>query len=191
MARVTIVVGHSLQNTYCEALGEAYRRGATNSGHNAELFVLSRLSYDPILKRGYEEEQPLEPDLQRLYEAMKSSDRLVIIFPLWCGDMPAILKGFIERLIQPDLVRIQKSGQMGMNLGIFPDLSARVIMTMGMPALFYRFYFGAHALKLLRRNILQFIGVRPVRSSLLGMVHVPKRRDDFLKEVEQLGRQAA
>ena len=78
-----------------------------------------------------------------------------------------------------------------MNLGIFQNLSARVIMTMGMPALLCRLYFGAHALKLLRRNILQFIGIRPVRSSLFGMVDVSKRRNEFLSAIEQLGSQAA
>ncbi|MEA2984122.1 MAG: hypothetical protein QOD94_376, partial [Alphaproteobacteria bacterium] len=154
MSKITIVVGHSQQNSYCEALGEAYKKGATSSGHSVEMFVLSRLIFDPILKKGYEEEQPFEPDLRTVYAAMKSSSHVVIIFPLWCGDMPAILKGFIERLIQPDLVRIQKSEKMTTNVGIFQNLSARVVMAMGMPALLYRLYFGAHALKLLRRNIL-------------------------------------
>ena len=78
---------------------------------SVEMFVLSRLTFDPILKKGYEEEQPLELDLRTVYAAMKSSAHLLIIFPLWCGDMPAILKGFIERLVQPDLVQIQKSGK--------------------------------------------------------------------------------
>lgn len=112
----------------------------------------------------------------------------MIIFPLWCGDMPAILKGFIERLVQPDLVRLQKEGQMGLNLGIFPRVSARLIVTMGMPALFYRFYFGAHAVKLLRRNILQFIGMRPVRSTIFGFIGSEKRRLRFLRDVEAMGR---
>ena len=65
MSKITIVVGHSQQNTYCEALGEAYKKGATNSGHSVEMFVLSRLTFDPILKKGYEEEQPLEPTFEQ------------------------------------------------------------------------------------------------------------------------------
>ena len=48
--------------------------------------------------------------------------------------------------------------------------SARVILTMGMPGWFYRWFYGAHALKLLKRNILHFTGVTPVRSTIYGMV---------------------
>jgi len=191
MAKITIIVGQSRRHTYCEALGQCYKRGAESAGHEATLFVLSCLSFDPILKEAYDRPQLLEPDLQAVYDAMKASNHFVVIFPLWCGDMPAILKGFIERILQPDLVALQKAGRMGLNLEIFPRTSARIIMTMGMPGLFYRFYFGAHALKLLERNILKFIGVRPVRSSLLGMVHEERRRDKFIRHVEDLGRHAA
>ena len=192
MAKITIIVGHSRRDTYCEFLGQCYKRGAESAGHQVSLFVLSRLSFDPILKEAYDRPQILEPDLQTAYHAMKTSNHFVIVFPLWCGDMPAILKGFIERILQPDLVALQqKAGRMGLNLRIFSKTSARIIMTMGMPALFYRLYFHAHALKLLQRNILQFIGVRPVHNSLLGMVHDERRRDKFMGHVEELGRRAA
>src|SRR5688572_11109401 len=126
MAKITIIVGHSRRATYCEVLGECYKRGAESAGHEATLFVLTRLTFDPILKEAYDRPHVLEADLQVAYDAMKASSHFVIIFPLWCGDMPAILKGFIERLIQPDLVELQKAGRIGLNLGIFPKTSARI-----------------------------------------------------------------
>lgn len=190
MARITIIVGHSQQGTYCEALGEHYKSGALVGGHEVQLFTLSRLRFDPILRQGYGQIQPLEPDLQKVCDAIKSSNHIVIIFPLWCGDMPAMLKGFLERLIQPDLVRIQKTEKFGLNLNIFPRTSARIIVTMGMPALFYWIYFRGYAVKLLRRNILQFIGMRPVRTTVFGMVSSERRRDRSLRTVELLGRSA-
>lgn len=191
MAKITIVVGHSLRDTFCKALGKAYQRGARSGGHETQLFVLSHMSFDPILREGYERVQPHEPDLKAAYDALKSSSHLVVIFPLWCGDMPAILKGFIERLVQPDLVAIQKSGKMGMHLGIFPNTSACVILTMGMPAFIYRYYFGAHALKLLRRNILHFIGIKPVRETIFGLIGnaSAEKRAAWLREVEAMGRE--
>jgi NAD(P)H dehydrogenase (quinone) len=116
---------------------------------------------------------------------------VVIIFPLWCGDMPAILKGFFERILQPDLLSIQKSGGKA-SWKIVKGKSARVIMTMGMPGWFYRIYYGAHALKLLRRNILQLVGITPVRSTCYGMIEAVSddTRKSWLREVEALGHDA-
>src|SRR3954463_1411507 len=161
MRKIMIVVGHPQSRTLRGALGEAYQRGAQAAGHDVKLFALAEMKFDPILREGYRMEQPLEPDLQAAYDALAACDHLVIIFPLWCGDMPALLKGFIERLLQPDLIRRQDTDN-AMNWAIFNNKTARVVMTMGMPVSIYRFWYGGHALKLLARNILKFIGIKPV-----------------------------
>jgi putative NADPH-quinone reductase len=191
MAKIAIIVGHPQQQTLCEALAEAYARGATAAGHEVKLFALSRMNFDPILRDGFRREHPLEPDLQAAYDWMAASDHWVIVFPLWCGDMPAILKGFIERVLQPDLLRMHASDGK-LTWKVFKGKSARVIMTMGMPGWFYRLYYGAHALKLIKRNILHFIGVTPVRSTIYGMIDAAgdDKRKEWLREVEALGHQA-
>jgi putative NADPH-quinone reductase len=191
MAIVTIIVGHPQRVTFCEALAEAYRSGAESAGHKVRLFKLAEMSFEPILREGYRKEQPLEPDLQSAYDALAASDHWVWIFPLWCGDMPAILKGFIERILQPDMIRRQGT-ENAMNWRIFEKKSARLIMTMGMPVTIYRFWYGANALKLLKRNILNFIGIAPVRETLFGMIadSSHEQRDRWLKQVAQLGQRA-
>ncbi len=190
MAKIAIVVGHSQRATFCEALGEAYRKGAAGAGHDARLFVLAQMNFDPILREGYFREQVLEPDLRAAYDAIKAADHLVLIFPLWLGTLPAIFKGFLERILQPDLVRLRQSGDT--NWKILAGKSARVIMTMGMPGLIYRWWFGAHALRMLKRNILQFIGVRPVRATIHGMIEMvsDEKRLQWLKDAEAMGRAA-
>jgi putative NADPH-quinone reductase len=152
MAKIAIVVGHSMRDTFCEALGHAYGRGAQSAGHDAQVFVLARMTFDPVLRGGYREAQALEPDLAAARAALFGADHLVLIFPLWCGDMPAILKGFIDR-----------------------------------------WWFGAHALKLLRRNILGLLGIHPVRSTIYGMIEgvSADTRASWLREVEAMGSQAS
>lgn len=191
MATITIIVGHPQQVTFCEALAEAYRRGAEGAGHRVHLFSLAQMRFEPILRGGYREEQPLEPDLQAAYDALAASDHWVLIFPLWCGDMPAILKGFIERILQPDLIKRQGT-ENAMNWHIFRNKSARIIMTMAMPVTIYRFWYGPHALKLLKRNILKFIGISPVRETLFGMIadSSNEQRDRWLEQAEALGQKA-
>lgn len=192
MRKTMIVVGHPQHNTFCEALGKTYRDAAQAAGHEVSLFVLADMTFDPILHDGNRKTQQLEPDLQAAYTALARCDHLVLVFPLWCGDMPALLKGFIERILQPDLIA-REGTENAMNWSIFENKSARIIMTMGMPVTIYRFWYGGHALKLLVRNILNFIGIRPVRHTLFGMVGTskPAIRDRWIEKVRQLGRQAA
>lgn len=189
MANIAIIVGHSRTDTLCEALGRAYLEGATAAGHTARLFVTSRMSFDPILHEGYGRVQPLEPDLAAAHDAITSADHLVLIFPLWLGTLPAIFKGFLERVIQPDLVEAQKQKAFPL---ILKGKSVRIVMTMGMPGLIYRWYYGAHALKMLRRNILAFLGAGPIRSTIYGMVEAvsTERRAGWLTEINGLGRDA-
>ena len=66
--------------------------------------------------------------------------------------------------------------------------SARIVVTMGMPAFFYRVYYRAHSLKSLKRNILAFCGISPVRTTLIGIVEGRKQaREEWLAKLGALG----
>lgn len=189
MARIAIIVGHSMTGTYCEALAEAYRRGAIEAGHQTALINTATMVFDPVLRGGYRELQPLEPDLVAARDAILAADHLVLIFPLWLGTLPAIFKGFLERVIQPDVFEPARAGQF---VTPWKGKSVRIVMTMGMPGFIYRWYYGAHALKMLKRNVLSFLGAGPIRSTIHGSVESvsQKRRTRWLSEMEVLGRHA-
>jgi NAD(P)H dehydrogenase (quinone) len=163
MSRIAVIIGHSRQGTFCEALGEAYATGARSAGHEAVIVHTARIAFDPILREAYVREQPLEPQLADAHREIMAADHLVFVFPLWLGAMPAKGK------------------------------SARVIMTMGMPGLVYRWWYGAHALQALKRNVLEFMGVAPVKSTLFGMVEAvgAEKRRQWLDDVEAMGRDVA
>ena len=92
-------------------------------------------------------------------------------------------------MLQPDLIEPARQRRF---VRILRGKSARIIVTMGMPGFVYRWWFWAHALKMLRRNILGFIGVRPIRSSILGNIEGvgAEGRRRWLERVEELGRGA-
>src|SRR5258708_15499817 len=126
MARIAIIVGHARTGSCCEALGQAYGRGAWAGGHDATLFATAAMTFDPVLHEGFERVQSLEPDLQSAHDAILAADHLVIVFLLWLGTLPAILKGFLERVLQPDLVEPAKQGKF---VKILKGKSARIIVT--------------------------------------------------------------
>jgi len=189
MKRIAVIVGHARTDTFCEALGEAYKRGAEAARYSANLIVTSRLSFDPILHEGFERVQPLEPDLQAAHDLIFEADHLVIIFPLWLGAMPAILKGFLERVLQPEIFDAAREGRFRQPL---KGKSARIIATMGMPGFVYRWWFGTHALKVLEHNILRFVGATPVRTTIHGSIESvsESKRKSWLADAEAQGRAA-
>jgi putative NADPH-quinone reductase len=70
--------------------------------------------------------------------------------------------------------------------------SARIVITMGMPAFVYRWYFRSHSLKSLERNILQFSGIRPIKASLFGLIEARSdaAREKWLATMRTLGARA-
>ena len=63
------------------------------------------------------------------------------------------------------------------------DKSARIVVTMGMPSLFYRLYYRSHSVRSLARNILGFVGFKPVRVSLIGHIESARERARGLAEL--------
>jgi putative NADPH-quinone reductase len=133
----------------------------------------------------------LPPALNNARATIQWADHLVVVFPLWLGDMPAYLKGFFEQVLRPGFAFA--AGERGpFSKKLLTGKSARLIVTMGMPAAVYRFYFRAHSVKNLERNILGFCGIAPIDETLIGMVDAPDNavREQWLAKVRVLGAQA-
>jgi putative NADPH-quinone reductase len=145
----------------------------------------------PLLRSQKEfDDGPLPGGLKAAQDAFGAADHLLIIYPLWLGGMPALLKGFLEQICRPGFAFETGAGRRWEKR--LRGKSARVVVTMGMPALVYRWYFGAHSLKSLQRNILTFVGIRPVRTTLIGMVESlgENGRAKWLAQLQRLGRGA-
>ncbi len=193
MAKIAIIQGHPDPggNRLCHALGDAYSEGAEGAGHTVTMISVGNLDF-PLLRSQSEWNAGAAGTPQGLVDAQKScleADHIVFIYPLWLGTMPALLKGFLEQVFRPGVVMSEGDS--------FPKAklkgkSARIVVTMGMPALAYRYFFMAHSLKNLQRNILGFVGIGPIRSTLFGMVEQASdaRRQTWLDKMRALGRAA-
>src|SRR5690606_27693874 len=113
------------------------------------------------------EEEELRAALKPSQEAVKWAEHVVFYYPLWLGDMPALLKAFLEQAFRPGFALDE--GEDG-NGELLEGRSARIIVTMGMPAFFYRAFFASHSVRSFKRNILKFTGFEPVSTSLISNV---------------------
>jgi putative NADPH-quinone reductase len=191
--RITLVQGHPDPDParFCHALADAYAEGAAGGGHEVRRIEVAALDFPLLRSRHAWEHEPPPPDIRAAQETIRWAGHLVILYPLWLGGMPALLKGFLEQVARPDFAFLPGQGGT-MAKGSLTGRSARIVVTMGMPALLYRWYFGAHSLKSLERNILGFVGIGPIRESLVGMVESPNpaRRQRWLERMRTLGSQA-
>jgi putative NADPH-quinone reductase len=146
----------------------------------------------PLLRtrEDFQDHEPPVPirDCQR---DLAWADHWLILYPLWLGSMPAVLKGFFEQVLRPGFA-FDAAVKRRLPRKLLRGKSARIVVTMGMPAFFYRWYFRAHSLKSLERNILAFCGIHPVQASTVGMVEglSEEKRTRWLSRMEALGRAA-
>lgn len=189
--QVVVIDGHPdpAPGRLCHALADAYARGVESAGNTAEVVRLAELEI-PLLRSADEfNNQPPVAAVQDVQRAIESASHIVLVYPLWLGTMPALMKAFLEQLFRPGFA-FGGEGEKTMWSGKLKGRSARVVVTMGMPAFFYRWFFRAHSLKSLERNILKFCGIKPVRETLLGMVDSVSdaRRDRWLQSMHELGK---
>jgi putative NADPH-quinone reductase len=192
--RILLIDGHPdpAAERFLHALTRSYYEGARLGGHEVRCVILSRLHF-PLLRSNEEFVGDRIPScIQECQESLLWADHLVLLYPLWLGDMPAMLKGFLEQLLRPGFA-LPKSFLMRRSNKPLAGRSARIIVTMSMPASVYRVYFGAHSLKALRRNVLHYCGIRPVRSCVIGSVETAgsDRRGIWLARMQELGKQAS
>lgn len=168
---VLLILGHPDGNGshLCHALADAYAEGAGRAGHEVRRIDVAQLDFPLLRSKQAWEEGPVPPALLPAQADIGWADHVVLFFPLWLGDMPALLKAFLEQVARPGFA-VGKAGQESLGTKLLKGRSARVVVTMGMPALVYRWYFRAHSVKSLERNILGFVGFAPVSETLIGGV---------------------
>lgn len=171
--RILLIQGHpdSAAPHLCHALAQAYAEGATAAGHQVREVDVARIDF-ALLRSQHEWELGLLPaSLRPAQESIRWAQHIVLFFPLWMGDMPALLKGFLEQVARPGFA-FNAEGNNPFGRKGLTGRSARVVVTMGMPALVYRWYFRAHSVRSLERNILGFVGIAPVQETLVGSVEL-------------------
>ncbi len=188
---IAIIQGHPDADGkhFCHALAEAYIKGTQTAGHSIQLIDIAHIQF-PVLRTKADFYEGVVPEsLQQAQQIIQSAQHLVIIYPLWLGSMPAYLKAFIEQVFRPGFAADKgNDGQLWKKL--LTGKTAHIIVTMGMPAFIFRWYYLAHSLKSLERNILQFCGIKPTHETLIGMVDAldASKRQQWLEKMEVLGR---
>jgi putative NADPH-quinone reductase len=173
------------------ALADRYGTGAREAGHDVRTVNLATFEF-PWLTSGVDFYKGKPSKLiQSQQELLRWADHVVILYPLWLGAMPALLKAYFEQVLRPGFAFAEARGR-GFPKGLLVGRSVRIFVTMGMPSLFYTLVYRAHSLKSLERNILGFAGFKPIRATVIGNIEgmSAKKREAVLTEAAELGARA-
>lgn len=188
MKKVLILNGHPDPQSLCAALAHAYAQGANSRGCQAQVLNVLDLKFDPVLHRGYKVSQVLEPDLVRAQQSILWADHVVVVFPIWWSSIPALFKGFFDRILLPGFAFQYKKG------GLLWDklLSGRtgeVLLTTDAPKWWNRWILKDPAINMMKQGVLEFCGIRVKRVTSFASVksQKPGQIAKFLRKAEKLG----
>ena len=192
MSRILLIVGHPETDSFCTELAKSYLKGAEASGHTCIWLHLGELKFNPLLVHGYNKLTELEPDLQLAQEEILKADHLVFVYPTWWGTLPALLKGFIDRVFLSGVTYRYHENSLQWDK-LLKGKTARLITTMDAPAFYYKLFYLSPGQRALRVATLNFCGVSPVRGTIFSTVKTssPEKRAKWLAKTEKLGKNAA
>lgn len=185
--RILMVLGHPSSQSFCGALSNAYTSSARAAGHEVLVLELGTLDFDPVLHDGYRLEQPLEPDLLHAQSLISWAEHLVFVFPIWWGGIPALMKGFFDRVLLSGFAfRYRRNSPFPEQL--LKGRSADLLVCMDTPPWYYRWIQRMPGLEQMRRTTLRFCGIRPRKTLTFGPVirSSTAQRDAWLRQARTL-----
>ncbi|TFY88173.1 flavodoxin family protein [Pseudomonas kairouanensis] len=167
--RILIILGHPSTSSFCSALADTYAHHAKSAGHEVRTLNLGALTFDPVLHQGYTQIQALEPDLLSAQSDILWATHLTFVFPIWWGGIPALMKGFLDRVFLPGFAFKYRAGK------AFPDKllagrTAHLLVTLDTPPWYFRWFYRMPGIHQMRKTTLAFCGIKPAKTLLFGPV---------------------
>jgi putative NADPH-quinone reductase len=187
--RILVVNGHPdpSPDRFAAPIATAYAEGARGAGHAVEVLAAGAIAVD-FLTGAAAFATPAEGAIAEAQARIRVADHLVLVYPLWLGTMPARLKAFLEQVGRGEFFIGPAEPGHRWPAKKLRGKSARLIVTMGMPAMAYRLFFGAHGVKAVESAILGLAGFHPVHETLFGNVDASaERRASILGKARRLG----
>lgn len=188
MKKIALINGHPNNESFNFALAEAYKNGVENSGAEIKEIIIRDLDFNPNLQFGYQKRIDLEPDLIKAWEIIQWADHLVWVHPVWWGGLPAITKGFIDRLFLPGLAFKYRENSVWWDK-LLNGKTAHIITTLDQPSWYYRIFYGRPSINQLKKSTLEFCGIKPVKVTYVGIIKNAKeeQRKKWIEKVYSLG----
>ncbi|HWB23838.1 MAG TPA: NAD(P)H-dependent oxidoreductase [Chitinophagaceae bacterium] len=188
-----IVFNHPYSGSYCNAVLQAAINGLQKGSHTVDIIHLDNDGFNPVMTaedlKAFKDGQPVYAKAIEYGERINRASHLVLIFPVWWELMPAMMKGFIDKVIFPGIAYdYDNSGRFPRMVKRFKNLGGvTLITTMNTQSFFYRLIFGNAIKKALFAGTFWKMGYKNRLWINLNMVKFvsPQKRAKWLVKIER------
>ena len=194
--KTLIIYNHPHEGSFCSAIRDAVQSGLDTAGHSYKLINLDEDKFDPVMhekdlkafvqggRLGEAGTEGVDPLVMSYVEKMRWAERIVMIFPIWWMTMPAMMKGFVDKVIFPGLVYKMENGRLVSMLSRLKQVV--IITTMNTPSDIYKSNFNNSIEGSLIKGTFNQIGIHDIRWISLNMVKQAndEKRWLWLDEIE-------
>ncbi|MDR3272146.1 MAG: NAD(P)H-dependent oxidoreductase [Flavobacteriaceae bacterium] len=190
--KAVIVFNHPYEGSFCNAILKAVMNGLQKAQYETDLIYLDKENFNPIMTsadlKAFVQGKPIDPKVIEYKQRLDDADHLIFIFPIWWELMPALTKGFIDKVIFPGVAYEydRESKRPKLNLLLKKLKSITIITTMNTPSLVYRLLFGNAVKKAILRGTFWKIGYKNRKWISFNMVKMvsDKKRKKWLTHLE-------
>ena len=189
--KALIIYAHPWDGSFNHSVLEAVRKGLSDSGHKIDLIDLVKDDFNPVMSEKelalYSKGGSLDPKVIDYQARIGEADYLFFIFPNWWGGVPAILKGFFDKVFLKNFAYKKEPAP---GNGLLDIKGAAVISTFDAPSIVYHMMFKPHMKKNIAFQLLRTNGVRSVK--LFPFFRVQdigdRKRKSFLAKIESFAK---
>jgi NAD(P)H dehydrogenase (quinone) len=188
--RVLVIYCHPRPDSFCAASRDAAINALTQAGHFVEQRDLHAEGFDPVLSTHQRGVYFNAPDnalgLEDQIAALRRAEALVLVYPTWWFGMPAMLKGWLDRVWLPG-VAFRLGGPKALEPMLANVRRIAIVTTYGMPR-WMLWWVGWPDWRVVRRG-LRPLCARGCRTDWIGLTRMdvdnPVRRQRFLERVKR------
>jgi len=189
--RVAIVFNHPYEKSYCNAILEAVTAGLRKGEHDVDLIHLDNDNFNPVMSKedlkAFVDHSPIDPQVIDYNDRLKKADHFIFIFPIWWDLMPAMTKGFIDRVLSPGIVYDHHPRGFGL-IPLLKNLKGvTIITTMNKPKIMYSLLIGNLIRKAMLRSVFKTMGYKNLNWISHNMVKsvAQEKRVKWLNDLEK------
>jgi len=188
--KVVVVFNHPYEGSYGNAVLEAVTKGLKGANHEVDLMHLDHDGFNPAMSaadlKAFVEHKPIDPQVIDYTKRLEKADHLIFIFPIWWDLMPAMTKGFIDRVLSPGIVYDHHPRGFGL-VPLLKNLKGvTIITTMNKPKLMYSLLIGNLIKKAMLKSVFKTMGYKNLKwVSFTSVKSVSqKKRVQWLTDIE-------
>ncbi|MGN4425226.1 NAD(P)H-dependent oxidoreductase [Bacillus cereus group sp. MYBK30-1] len=183
---ILIIYAHPSPSSFNASILEHVQKGLQETNHSVTLLDLYKEQFDPVLVFNEEKKRRdllYEEETERYRELVQKADTLLFIYPIWWWGMPAILKGFIDRIFVAGFAYKYEGA---LPKGLFKGKKAWVINTLDSPLWYVALLYRSADWIMMKRGVLRFCGIRNIKRSVFQSVKTSKvtKREKWLLQIE-------